>query len=136
MELTPWASQKSESICSTPQRQAWHIYSHTRKFGLQCWAILTSRHNSSPPMIGHHLLTAIIIKKQNEFSQSPMGLNYRTCRLMQPDLRLKQGIRFTSLRSLTNSHGNKKLLTNDSNMLAKILLICLVGYLPPRFQGE
>lgn len=38
--------------------------------------------------------------------------------------------------SLTNSHGNMKLLTNDSNMLAKILLICLAGYLPPHFQAE
>lgn len=59
---------------------------------------------------------------------------------MQPDWRqeeakARQKIHLCVL-SLANSHGNKQLTTNDSNTLAKILLICFSGYLPPHLQVE
>lgn len=59
---------------------------------------------------------------------------------MQPDLRQEEAKARNKIHlyllSLANSHGNKQLTTNDSNTLAKILLICFAGYLPPHLQVE
>lgn len=59
---------------------------------------------------------------------------------MRPDLRQEDAEARNKIHlcllSLANSHGNKQLTTNDSNMLAKILLICFAGYLPPHLQVE
>jgi len=59
---------------------------------------------------------------------------------MQSDLRQEEAKARNKIHlcllSLANSHGNKQLTTNDSNTLAKILLVCFAGYLPPRLRVE
>lgn len=55
---------------------------------------------------------------------------------MRPDLRQEEAEARNKIHlcllSLANSHGNKQLTTNDSNMLAKILLVfCWLPSLTP-----